>query len=139
MTLDYINGRAVKSDIRQWIRFNTPVRMVTYSERSGKFTVTVDHRQENRMYSEDFDNVIVASGHFSVPNMPAFEGIEQFPGRVLHAHDFRDAIEFKVSPSGQCPVSEKFCSCRMQCHCNFCTALHLDTLFCQNKEHLTEF
>ena len=47
------------------------------------------------MYTEEFDNVICASGHFSTPNVPFFEGINTFNGRVLHAHDFRDALEFK--------------------------------------------
>ena len=27
--------------------------------------------------------------------MPNFEGFSQFPGRILHAHDFRNALEFK--------------------------------------------
>jgi len=39
--------------------------------------------------------VIVASGHFSTPNVPHYEGFESFNGRILHAHDFRDAREFK--------------------------------------------
>src|SRR5260370_16738728 len=26
--------------------------------------------------------------------MPSFEGFDQFPGRIMHAHDFRDAREF---------------------------------------------
>ena len=38
---------------------------------------------------------IVASGHFSTPNVPYFDGLDTFNGRVLHAHDFRDALEFK--------------------------------------------
>jgi trimethylamine monooxygenase len=44
--------------------------------------------------AEEFDHVVVASGHFSTPNVPYFEGVEKFPGRVMHAHDFRDAQEF---------------------------------------------
>ena len=48
----------------------------------------------DRMLSEQFDHVIVATGHFAVPNVPQFNGIEQFPGRVMHAHDFRSAQEF---------------------------------------------
>jgi hypothetical protein len=44
---------------------------------------------------QEFDYVVVASGHFSTPNVPLFQGVESFPGRVLHAHDFRDALEFK--------------------------------------------
>lgn len=37
---------------------------------------------------------MVASGHFSTPNVPSFPGFERFSGRILHAHDFRDALEF---------------------------------------------
>lgn len=39
--------------------------------------------------------MVVASGHFSVPNVPFFEGLDKFNGRVLHAHNFCDASEFK--------------------------------------------
>lgn len=92
---DYIKGRVEKADVRQWVRFNTPVRMVTYSDATGKFTVTVHDRTEDVVYSEEFDHVVVASGHFSTPNVPHFEGIDRFAGRVLHSHDFRDALEFK--------------------------------------------
>jgi trimethylamine monooxygenase len=38
---------------------------------------------------------VVASGHFSTPNVPEWPGFNQFVGRILHAHDFRDACEFK--------------------------------------------
>jgi len=47
------------------------------------------------MAPQRFTHVIVASGHYSVPHVPSFPGIEKFPGRVMHAHDFRDACEFK--------------------------------------------
>jgi trimethylamine monooxygenase len=92
---DYIKGRVEKAGVRGWVRFNTPVRMVTFDETSGKFTVTAHDRVNDRMYDEEFDQVIVATGHFSTPNVPYFEGLESFNGRVLHAHDFRDAMEFK--------------------------------------------
>ena len=36
-----------------------------------------------------FDYVVVASGHYSTPHVPTFPGVERFPGRVMHAHDFR--------------------------------------------------
>ena len=38
--------------------------------------------------------MVVCSGHFSTPNVPHFDGFETYQGRVLHAHDFRDAMEF---------------------------------------------
>jgi trimethylamine monooxygenase len=91
---DYIEGRVKKAGVRDWIRFATTVRMVKYDEAKGNFTVTVHDLKDDRMYDEEFDNVVVASGHFSVPNVPEYEGFSKFNGRVLHAHDFRDAREF---------------------------------------------
>ena len=34
------------------------------------------------------------TGHFSIPNTPKWPGFDQFEGRILHSHDFRDAKEF---------------------------------------------
>jgi len=92
---DYIEGRVKKAGVRDWIRFETVVRMVTWDENTRKFTVTVQDLPKDHTYSEEFDHVIVASGHFSTPNVPEFPGFDRFNGRILHAHDFRDACEFK--------------------------------------------
>lgn len=89
---DYIQGRVEKAGIRDWIRFDTAVRHV--AEHNGTFSVTVTDLPNDRDYTETFDHVIVCSGHFSTPNVPYFEGFESYQGRVLHAHDFRDAVEF---------------------------------------------
>ena len=32
-------------------------------------------------FVEDYDHVIVASGHFSMPNVPFYDGFEHFSGR----------------------------------------------------------
>ncbi|WP_078120334.1 flavin-containing monooxygenase [Thiosocius teredinicola] len=92
---DYIKGRVEKADVRKHIRFNTPVRNVEFDDATAKFTVTVHDHATDNVYAEEFDYVICASGHFSTPNVPHFEGFEKFGGRILHAHDFRDALEFK--------------------------------------------
>ncbi len=92
---DYIEGRVNKADVRDHIRFSTVCRNVSFDDATKKFTVTVEHLPKKHTYFEEFDHVIVASGHFSTPNVPHYEGFETFNGRVLHAHDFRDAREFK--------------------------------------------
>jgi len=92
---DYIEGRLNKTDVRKWIRFSTVVRHVTFDQSTNKFTVQAKDLVQGNETSEIFDNVVVASGHFSTPNMPSFEGFDTFNGRILHAHDFRDAMEFK--------------------------------------------
>ncbi len=91
---DYIMGRVEKSGVRGYVKFNTVVRWVSYDPESEKFAVTVKDLGLDAMRTEAFDYVVVASGHFSTPNVPYFEGAEAFPGRVLHAHDFRSANEF---------------------------------------------
>jgi trimethylamine monooxygenase len=92
---DYIKGRVEKAGVRDQIRFCTPVRNVVYDETTSKFTVTVNDLKAGIVYSEIFDYVVCASGHFSTPNVPSFDGLKDFNGRVMHAHDFRDALEFK--------------------------------------------
>lgn len=91
---DYIMGRIEKSGLRQQIQFLHAVQWVEYDENSQRFSVTVRDMKQDRMFTEQFDWVVVATGHFSTPNVPYFDGVEHFPGRVLHAHDFRDACEF---------------------------------------------
>ncbi|TIL23153.1 MAG: NAD(P)/FAD-dependent oxidoreductase, partial [Mesorhizobium sp.] len=49
---DYIKGRVEKSGVRQWVRFNSPVRMVTFSDTTKKFTVTAHDRTNDVTYSE---------------------------------------------------------------------------------------
>jgi trimethylamine monooxygenase len=86
-------------DLKKHITFKTVVRMVTYDEKTEKFTVTTENLTERNLDSkiqprEEFDYVLAASGHYSVPYVPTYPGVERFPGRVMHSHDFRDACEF---------------------------------------------
>ncbi|MCY4140564.1 MAG: NAD(P)/FAD-dependent oxidoreductase [Rhodobacteraceae bacterium] len=91
---DYIEGRIRKAGIRDKIRFNNLVRDVRYNEDTGKFAVVARDTAEDRESEESFDYVVVATGHFSTPNVPYYDGFDSFDGRILHAHDFRDAREF---------------------------------------------
>ncbi len=68
---------------------------VTFDEETELFTVTVMNHKTGEQETEEFDYVIVATAHFSTPNMPFYEGMDQYPGRILHAHDFRDALEYE--------------------------------------------
>ena len=91
---DSIEGRVLKAGVRDMIRFSTVIRFVEYDEDTEKFTITAHDLVNDTTYKEEFDHVIVASGHFSTPNVPEYEGFSTFNGRIVHAHDFRDAREF---------------------------------------------
>ncbi len=90
---DYIKGRVEKAGVRGWIRFSNPVRRIETRE-NGTFRVVAQDIANDRETDEDFDHVVVATGHFSTPNVPEYPGFDGFNGRILHAHDFRDAREF---------------------------------------------
>ena len=84
-------------DLNEYIKYNTKVTHIDFDEATRKFNVQVsevkNHTGQDRY--ETFDYVIVATGHFWAPNFPEFQGIETFPGRILHSHDYKSAKEFK--------------------------------------------
>jgi trimethylamine monooxygenase len=90
---DYIIGRAEKSELKKNVKFNTTVTSVTSD--GDAFNVSYKDKVEDKISSERFDNVVVATGHFSVPYIPEYKGMSSFPGRIMHSHDFRDAEEFR--------------------------------------------
>ncbi len=113
---DYIKGRAEKSGVRDWCRFSHAANAVEYCTGDDQFSVSVRDMGSGLVTTEDFDYVVVASGHFSVPNVPSFEGFDTYDGRLLHAHDFRDAGEFAgldILIVGTSYSGEDICA---QCH-----------------------
>jgi len=91
---DYLLGRFEKcSQTGHSILFNTAVRNV--AETDGKFKICYEDLKTKQCSDDTFDYVIVATGHFSFPNLPYYPGIETFNDKVLHSHDFRNAAEFK--------------------------------------------
>ena len=71
------------------------VRSVTYNDTTDDFTITVENLTEKKVLPpQTFDYVCVASGHYSTPFTPEYPGVDTFPGRVMHSHDFRNAKEF---------------------------------------------
>ncbi|CAF1202274.1 unnamed protein product [Rotaria sp. Silwood1] len=89
---DYLIGRAKQNDIRKFIRFQNIVHNVDTEQ--DIFKVTVEDLQTNIIEQLIFDYVIVAPGRYATPNIPQFDGIEQFSGRVVHAKYVHDASKF---------------------------------------------
>ncbi|KAL1870345.1 hypothetical protein Plec18167_007479 [Paecilomyces lecythidis] len=50
-------------------------------------------------WKEEYDAVIFANGHYSVPYVPKVDGLEEyiqkFPGRVIHSKSYRSPLNFK--------------------------------------------
>ena len=90
---DYILGRVKKGNSKSKVRFNSTVTSVKYD--GNKFEVVSNDKKNNKLVKENFDYIVVSSGHFSVPYIPEYPGMSSFPGRIMHSHDFRDAEEFR--------------------------------------------
>ena len=90
---DYIAGRAKYNNAKDWIHFNTVCRNLSYEPRAEKFELTTFDHKKKQTALNFYDNVVVATGHFWSPIMPHYPGFDKFEGRVMHAHDFKNAEE----------------------------------------------
>ena len=74
-----------KYNIGDKFEYSTEVEQVTFNETEENFTVV--SKSEHGQRTKVFDYVVVATGHFSWPHNPSFEGEETFPGKVVHSHE----------------------------------------------------
>eukprot|EP00484_Ammonia_sp_Unknown_P028460 CAMPEP_0197034460 /NCGR_PEP_ID=MMETSP1384-20130603/12573_1 /TAXON_ID=29189 /ORGANISM="Ammonia sp." /LENGTH=498 /DNA_ID=CAMNT_0042464397 /DNA_START=40 /DNA_END=1536 /DNA_ORIENTATION=- len=95
---DYILGRVKARNLEKKfdLRLNHHVVGVRHNDKTNKFRVKYqDLSAKSAPRAETFDYLVVASGHFSTPNLVEFKGFDTFSGRILHSHSFRNAQEFK--------------------------------------------
>jgi trimethylamine monooxygenase len=67
---------------------------VDFDDEKNEFKVDIEDLNTSSTECIKFDRLIVATGHYHMPNMINIDGVNQFPGRVLHSHEFRGADEF---------------------------------------------
>lgn len=93
--LNYFNGRYDYKELPEACRFNHAVNWVEFDENMDKFKVRVTNCATQIDENLVFDYVFVCSGHYHKPNIVDFPGFENFTGRIMHSHEFRDGREFK--------------------------------------------
>ncbi|CAG8491143.1 5559_t:CDS:2, partial [Ambispora leptoticha] len=89
------------------IEFQTSVERVRENESNDGWKVVLRHyEKKNDLESkiecywreEEFDAVVVCNGHYNVPYVPEFEGLEewskQFPDTLYHSKYFREPNDF---------------------------------------------
>jgi trimethylamine monooxygenase len=92
----YLMGRFDQYPVcKEWLKTSTCVKRISFDESTKKFTVIYKAMtKEHTEGSEEFDKVIVSTGYFHDPNMPAVEGFENFNGRLMHSHDVRNGQDY---------------------------------------------
>lgn len=99
--LSTLRSFADKYGLRQYIRFNSQVEHT--QKKDGKWELIVRHKNPKtgleEWYSEKFDAVLVAAGHYSVPFIPKIEGLGAYalehPDAVIHNKAWRSPDEYK--------------------------------------------
>ncbi|KAL0465094.1 hypothetical protein QR685DRAFT_567032 [Neurospora intermedia] len=89
----YIEGLVNRNGYQDLVSYSTTVEKVEKVGDEWKVTLRKEGEQQDYWWAEWFDAVVVASGHYWVPWIPAVEGLEAFekqrPGSVLHSKHFR--------------------------------------------------
>lgn len=95
---DYV--RKYSGELAEITKFERKVVSVGKIGENRKWKVESRHTLEGgSIEQEDFDAVVVASGHYSIPYIPPIEGMEEFeqqyPGVIQHSKYFRTAERYK--------------------------------------------
>ncbi|VDM95130.1 unnamed protein product [Thelazia callipaeda] len=99
--LEYLRDYARVNNLYEYIRFNTTVIQVLIEKLDLQVT-QVEKSWEvltDNGNKELFDFVMICNGHHSIPLYPEisgnFSGMQEFQGRILHAHQYRDYQGFE--------------------------------------------
>jgi cation diffusion facilitator CzcD-associated flavoprotein CzcO len=97
---DWVEDIFVRGGGLDLVEFHTTVERA--EKRGDKWVLTLRKAApgatKNIWWQEVFDALVVATGHFSIPYIPAIPGLveydERFPGRIKHSKHFRSVDEF---------------------------------------------
>ncbi|HEX6873190.1 MAG TPA: NAD(P)-binding domain-containing protein [Micromonosporaceae bacterium] len=93
--LAYLERYADHFGLREHIWFGTEVTKVEPAE-DGRWDVTISGaRGGGSDRTQRYAAVVVANGHNWSPKFPAYEGMEQFRGEVIHASAYKDAAQVR--------------------------------------------
>jgi len=95
----YVQGLVDDKGYQDFVSYNTTVERAEKIGERWKLTLRKEGVRSDYWWVEWFDAVVVASGHYSVPYIPAIEGLEEFektrPGSVVHSKAFRGRDYYK--------------------------------------------
>lgn len=96
---EYVEGLLSRNGYADLVQCGVTVERVEKVGASWKVTLRRAGAALDYWWAEEFDAVVVASGHYSVPYMPAIEGLEEFarayPGSVEHSKSYRGPDRYR--------------------------------------------
>ncbi|OLN81965.1 Thiol-specific monooxygenase 5 [Colletotrichum chlorophyti] len=97
---DYVRSLVDRRGYQDFISYNTTVERIEKvpsktqpGEQEWNLTLRKQGSSTDYWWSETFDAIVVASGHYSVPYIPSIPGLDDFakarPGSIIHSKHFR--------------------------------------------------
>ncbi|KAH3681027.1 hypothetical protein WICMUC_000008 [Wickerhamomyces mucosus] len=83
------------NNLSKHIRLSTEV--INLEKIGSKWEITLKKTEGSKeyWYKEQYDGVIIANGHYSVPYIPQIPGLNTTSINIVHSKSYRDADEFK--------------------------------------------
>lgn len=97
----YIEDLFARRRYQDLVRYNTTVERAVKDVSSQKWVLDLRESGAHSDYwwREEFDAVVVASGHYAVPFIPAIPGLKEFaarnPGVVEHTKHYRTPEKYR--------------------------------------------
>jgi cation diffusion facilitator CzcD-associated flavoprotein CzcO len=92
--LRYLERYADHFDLRRRIWFGTEVTRVEPGE-EGYWDVTTRGARGGRERTARYAAVVVANGHNWSPNLPDYDGLRDYQGKVIHASAYQDPAQLR--------------------------------------------
>ncbi|EMG46795.1 fmo1 Thiol-specific monooxygenase [Candida maltosa Xu316] len=96
--LDYINSY-VDSIPKDGVNIHLNSNIVSVEKINNVWKVQVEDTVSGQITTRDYDAIIVANGHFSVPYIPDVQGLaswnEHLPKTILHSKYYESPMDFK--------------------------------------------
>ncbi|RDW86768.1 uncharacterized protein DSM5745_03410 [Aspergillus mulundensis] len=101
----YVESLLERNGYQDLVQYNTTVERAVKDEEMGEWVLTLrkagtgEEGKEDYWWTETFDALVVASGHYHVPYVPSISGLKEFaeryPGNVEHAKQYRGPTKYK--------------------------------------------
>jgi cation diffusion facilitator CzcD-associated flavoprotein CzcO len=93
--LDYVQRFAVEQKLMPMVRLSTQVENVQFEK--GTWTVTATHLESGIKSQDEYEAVIVANGHYTIPYIPDVPGLAESDAflEIFHSRDYRTPDRFK--------------------------------------------
>ncbi|CAG8623450.1 8492_t:CDS:2 [Paraglomus brasilianum] len=90
---EYYDLYADKFNLWRHIRFNTTILNASMIPETKKWKI-VSIKKGGEKEEEEFDYVMVCTGHHNVPRLPNYQGMKTFPGKQIHSHFYREPFAY---------------------------------------------